>query len=112
MGAHPSGISGWRFSSRSPASRGCGEGDGARGEQLLRRAVTPEHSDGVDAVLPRTFDVVSAITHHHDGVRLTAGLQVFEGVRDDGRLVIPGASQIRSPNEGEVLPQAEVFDNS
>ena len=55
-------------------------------------------------MLPRTLHVVSAITHHHDAVRLTAGLQVFEGVRDDGGLVIPGAGQIRSPNEGEVLP--------
>ena len=62
-------------------------------------------------MLPRTVDVVSAITQHHDAVRLTAGLQVFEGVRDDGRLVISGAGQVRSPDEGEVFPQTEVLDD-
>ena len=62
-------------------------------------------------MLPRTFDVMSAITHHHDAVRLTTGLQVLEGVRNDRRFVIPGAGQIRSPDEGEVLPQTEVLDD-
>lgn len=62
-------------------------------------------------MLACSLDIVSSITHHHDAVCLAGGLKILERMGDDGGLVIPGAGQVRGPDEGEVLAQTEVLND-